>query len=216
MKILLIEDDANLGEALTEYLENNNFEVKYLGDEREIKYIDINIYDVIILDLVLNFYKGEDLLDYIKNINKDIPIIIISAKNNIETKEICYTKGVDDYIVKPFEPKELIFKIKAILKRTKQIDDIFKFKNVIVDLKRKKVYKSSKEIKLTNTAWKLLEYLIINKGKIVSTDSIINYVWEDKFVNPEIVRVYIKELRDKLDFNIIKTYKGRGYSISEE
>jgi len=215
MKLLLVEDDINLGELLKEYLEKNGFEIEYLGDEREIKYIDINNYDIIILDLVLNFYKGEYLIDYIKKINKSIPIIVISAKGDISVKEICYKKGIDDYIVKPFNPKELIFKIKAIYRRVFNGGDIFLFENIKIDLDKKRVYKDGKEVPLTNTAWKLLEFLLKNRGKIVSTESIINYVWEGKFVNPEIVRVYIKELRDKLGFEFIRTYKGRGYSLIE-
>lgn len=216
MKLLLVEDDINLGEVLKEYLEKNGFELEYLRDEKEIKYIDINSYDIVILDLVLNFYKGEDLIDYIKNINKDIPIVVISAKGDISVKEICYRKGIDDYIVKPFNPKELIFKIKAIYRRIFNSGDIFLLDNIKIDLDKQKVYRDGKEMPLTNTAWKLLEFLLKNRGKIVSTESIINYVWEGKFVNPEIVRVYIKDLRDKLGSEFIRTYKGRGYSLIED
>ena len=216
MKILLIEDDKLLGESLKEYLESNMFEVNYIYDDREIEYIDIDNYDLIILDLMLRYEKGEILINLFRRKNKVIPIIVISAKTDMISKEECYKKGADDYVTKPFNPKELLLKIKAILRRSLHVSEEIKIGNIFIDINKKVVKKDKKEIHLSKTSWDLMEFLLKNRGKVVSTDRIINCVWEDKPVNPEIVRVYIKELRKKLSPGFIKTYKGRGYIIPDE
>ena len=209
----MIEDDPILGESLEEYLKDNGIEVHWIQDDREIEYIyNFDQYDVIVLDLMLKYKKGEDILRELRGKNINTPVLILTAKSNIKDKEICFNLGADDYLTKPFNPKELLLRINALTKR-KHIDETLKIGDVEINLSSKTLTKKGKEIKLSKTAWELLYYLIRNRGSVVETERILNHVWGDKPVGDEIVRTYIKELRKILPKNAIKTYKGRGYKL---
>ncbi|WP_293446173.1 response regulator transcription factor [Persephonella sp.] len=213
MRVLMIEDDPILGESLEEYLKDNGIEVHWIQDDREIEYIyNFDQYDVIVLDLMLKYRKGEDILRELRGKNINTPVLILTAKSNIKDKEICFNLGADDYLTKPFNPKELLLRINALTKR-KHIDETLKIGDVEINLSSKTLTKKGKEIKLSKTAWELLYYLIRNRGSVVETERILNHVWGDKPVGDEIVRTYIKELRKILPKDAIKTYKGRGYKL---
>ncbi len=213
MHVLLIEDDLLLGESLKEYLEDNGITVDWIYDDRKVEEIySFDKYDVIVLDLMLRYEKGENILKNLRLKGIKTPILILTAKNSIQDKEICFNLGADDYLTKPFNPKELLLRIKALSKR-KHMDNIVKLGNLEINLDSKTVYKNGKEIKLSKTAWEVLYLLLKHKGEIVETQRILNYVWADKPVGDEIVRTYIKELRKILPENSIKTYKGRGYKL---
>ncbi|SMP10583.1 DNA-binding response regulator, OmpR family, contains REC and winged-helix (wHTH) domain [Venenivibrio stagnispumantis] len=213
MKILLIEDDLILGESVKEYLELNDIEVVWIYDDRQFKdVLKFNQFDVMVIDLMLRYNKGEDIIEWIRDNNINTPILVLTAKNSIESKEECFNKGADDYLVKPFEPKELLLRLKALSKR-KKIEQLIKIGDILVDLDNKIIKKQNEEIKISKTAWKILYLLISRRGEIVDTETILNYVWGDKAVGDEIVRAYIKELRKILPPDSIQTYKGRGYRL---
>ncbi len=213
MKVLLIEDDPILGESLKEYLEESGIQVHWIQDDREVDYIyNFDQYDVIILDLILKYSKGENILRQLRNKGIKNPVLILTAKRDIKDKEVCFNYGADDYLTKPFNPKELLLRINALSKR-KHIDDIVKIGDLEINIDKKTIKKGKKEIKISKTAWELLYYLIKNRGAVVETERILNYVWGDKPVGDEIVRTYIKELRKILPKDAIKTYKGRGYKL---
>ena len=214
MKVLLIEDDILLGESLKEFLKSNGIEVKWLQDEREVFNLNLLSYDIAVLDLMLNSIKGEDILVFIKE-KSDIPVLILTAKRNLEDKEVCFERGADDYLTKPFEPKELLLRLRA-LSRRKPLPKIQKIGNVTVDLDAETIFVDEKEIKLSRTAWKLFYLLLKHKGEILPKERIMNYVWEGKPVSDDILRAYIKELRKKLPKNLIETFKGRGYRLKDE
>ncbi|WP_028950861.1 response regulator transcription factor [Sulfurihydrogenibium subterraneum] len=216
MRVLLVEDDLILGESLKEYLEENEIEVVWINDGRDLdQALQLNEYDVIVLDLILKFEKGENLLHYLRNKGIKTPVLIITAKNKIEDKEVCFNLGADDYLTKPFNPKELLLRIKALSKRV-HVSDRYKIKNLEIDLENQIIIKDGKEVKLSKTAWNLLTLLLKRKGQIVSTETILNYVWADKAVGDEVVRQYIKELRKVLPPESIETHKGIGYRLKDE
>ncbi|TCK06652.1 DNA-binding response OmpR family regulator [Phorcysia thermohydrogeniphila] len=206
-----MEDDPLLGESLKEFLEDSGVEVNWIQDERELFKLDLNSYDTVVLDLMLNFLKGEDLLVHIKRVS-DVPILILTAKQSLEDKEVCFERGADDYLTKPFEPKELLLRLRA-LSRRKPLPRIQKIGNVTVDLDAETLFVDGKEVKLSRTAWKLFYLLLKHKGEILSKERIMSYVWEGKPVSDDILRAYIKELRRKLPRNLIETFKGRGYRL---
>jgi DNA-binding response OmpR family regulator len=211
IKILLVEDDTYLGEALREYLIKSGFNCDWLEDDREMfLYLNSSFYDIIILDLMLKFSKGEDLLKKVRTKYKT-PVIILTAKGGIEDKEVCFNLGADDYITKPFNPKELVLRINSVLKRYE--DTILHFGEIYVDLKKKVVSKNNRSLYLSKKEWDILEFLLINKGKIMSVDDILRYVWQGDDVGEESVRTYIKRLRNVLGKNMIRNVKGRGYFI---
>ena len=213
MKILLVEDDTTVGESLVEYLSLEKIETLWIQDERKLQNV-LNVYnfDVIVLDLILNFCRGEDLITFIRERDITTPILVLTAKKEIANKEECFLKGADDYLTKPFEPKELLLRIKALSSR-RHIGSIFKFGNVTVNLNTKTIYKGTEELKLSKTAWDLLTLLLKRRGEVVDTETILNYVWGGKAVGDEVIRTYIKELRKKLPPGSIDTYRGRGYRL---
>ncbi len=213
MKVLLIEDDLTLGESLKDYLELNNIEVDWISDDRDLENIfSFDKYDVIILDLILKYSTGEQILQRLRNKGINVPVLILTAKSSLKDKEICFNYGADDYITKPFESKELLLRLKALNKR-QHLGNIIKIGDLVVNLDAQTIYKNGKELKLSKKSWDLLNFLIKNRGNVVNTQRIINYVWGDKPVGDEIVRTYIKELRKILPSNSIETYKGRGYKL---
>lgn len=214
MRILLIEDDRILGETLKDYLKIEDIETVWLWDERQLpKVITKYEFDVIVIDLILNFSCGEDIIAALRKAGIKTPIMVVTAKKNLNDKEECFLRGADDYLTKPFEFKELILRLKALSKR-KHLPSVFTIGDISVNIDAKTIHRGSEEIKISKKAWQILELLLKNRGEIVSSETILNYVWPEKDVGEEIVRAYIKELRKILPPNSIITYPGRGYRIS--
>jgi len=215
MRVLLVEDNELLGESVQEFLESFGIEVKWVKDEREVEYEELSAYDVVILDLMLRYYRGEDILLDIKNRNPKLPVLILTAKQRIEDKETCFNRGADDYLTKPFEPKELLLRLRALTRRNRALQ-VEKIGPVQIDLERGTVLKEGKEVKISPTAWELLTFLLKHRGEILPKERIISYVWKGKLVGEDVLRTYIKELRKILPSGAIITYKGRGYKLVEE
>ncbi|MGB9710731.1 MAG: response regulator transcription factor [Thermodesulfovibrio sp.] len=214
MRILLIEDDRIFGETLKDYLKIENIETVWLWDERGLpKIITQYEFDVIVIDLILNFSSGEDIIAVLRKAGIETPIMVITAKKTLNDKEECFLRGADDYLTKPFEFKEFVLRLKA-LNRRKHLPSVFTIGDVIVNIDAKTIHRGSEEIKISKKAWQLLEFLLKNRGEIVSSEKILNYVWSGKAVGDEIVRAYIKELRKALPPDSIITYPGRGYKLS--
>lgn len=214
MKILLVEDDRLLGESLKEYLKLENIETLWIYDERKLSHVlNIQEFDVVVIDLMLNYSRGEDLITFIREKGIKTPILILTAKKRVEDKEICFLRGADDYLTKPFEPKELLLRIHALSKR-RQIDSIIKIGDIIINIDARIILKNNQEIKISKTLWDIITLLVKRRGEIVDNETILNYVWAGKVVGEEVVRTYIKELRKILPPESITTYRGRGYKLN--
>ncbi len=216
IKILIVEDDRLLGSSLEEFLTFKGYSVKWVISGEEISTHDLISSDLIILDLILPGLRGEDLLIQIKQRFPDIPVIVLTAKNTIDTKKECFEKGIDDYVTKPFDVTELLLRIKAVLRRTKESDRecVYKIGDVVIDTKKGTVIKDKKEITLSRRAWALLKFLLEKRGAIVTKEEILSRVWHDAIVSEESIRSYIKELRKFLPKGAITTFKGRGYRLN--
>lgn len=152
MKILLIEDDKELGQSLKNYFELNKIETVWLWDERNINnLLKVYDFDVIVLDLILSFSRGEDIISLIRSQGIKTLILVLTAKNSLKDKEVCFQRGADDYLTKPFEPKELILRIKALSKR-KRIDSIITIGDLTINTDAKTIKKGDEEIKISKTA----------------------------------------------------------------
>lgn len=214
MKILLVEDDRLLGESLKEYLKLENIETLWIYDERKLPHVlNIHEFDVVVIDLMLNYSRGEDLITFIREKGIKTPILILTAKKRVDDKEICFLRGADDYLTKPFEPKELLLRIHALSKR-RQIDSIIKIGDIIINIDARIILKNNQEIKISKTLWDIITLLVKRRGEIVDNETILNYVWAGKLVGEEVVRTYIKELRKILPPESITTYRGRGYKLN--
>ncbi len=215
MKILLLEDDKTLGKALKDFLEQNSFETEWVNSLEDFSlYVKTRAFDLLILDRAI---KNKDSLFVLKELRKTIstPAIFLTVKSSLSDKLEGFEANIDDYITKPFYKEELLARIKAILNRNVP-KGIIKVKNIEIDTQKHIVYIDSKHIEnLTQKEFMLLEYLMRNKNKVIKTDTLIDYIWNENG-SIETLKSHIYSLRKKLaDKDLIKTIKGYGYKIEE-
>jgi Response regulators consisting of a CheY-like receiver domain and a winged-helix DNA-binding domain len=213
MKVLLVEDDRLLGDSLTEYLQSEGFITDWVYDPREVMdLLEVSRYDVIVLDLIMPHIAGEELIKAIRERDKETPILVLTAKQRLEDKRTCFELGADDYLTKPFEMEELVLRLKALYRR-KNPQDVVVIDEVEVCFSKEMVKVKGKPISLSKKDWLVLKFLVENRGRFVSQEEILNYVWGDEPVGEDVVRAHIKNLRKLLPEGFIKTMKGRGYRV---
>ena len=212
LSILLIEDDPALGDSLNEYLEDKGHSVTWLRDERSLDAVSLSSFQVVVLDLILQYIPGEEILEKIRHEAPQLPVLVLTAKAEIWDKQACFRAGADDYLTKPFDPLELLLRIQALGKRDTS-SEVHWCGDVEIDLHAQLVYKNGEEVRLSGRAWDLLLILLQNRGGIVSKEQIMEQVWCDALVTDNVIRYYIKELRRVFPDQSIETYKGRGYRL---
>ena len=221
-KILIIEDESNISDFVKMELEYEGYEAEISEDGKEglIKALRED-YDLIVLDLMLPGISGLEVCRRLKK-EKDIPVIMLSAKDSVMDKVAGLQIGADDYIAKPFSIEELIARIQVIFRRMEKVkSNIIKFKDLSIQLESRTVMKNEEKINLTNKEYELLILLLNNKGKVVTRDNILNEVWGyDYDAGTNVVDVYVSYLRNKLDEKnkeaYIETVRAVGYIISEK
>ncbi|MBS1778662.1 MAG: response regulator transcription factor [Bacteroidetes bacterium] len=226
--ILLVEDEKKIADALQSGLMEEHFDVDvaYNGLEGKKLYLS-NDYDLIILDINMPFINGYELCRIIRERDSRIPIIMLTALNLTDNKVQGFDMGADDYIVKPFEFRELLARIKAMLRRADaqtenaEEEKILSIADLEVNLDNKEVKRSNQKITLTAKEFQLLEYLLKNKGKVVSRADIAKDVWDIDFdTQTNVIDVYVNFLRKKLDKDfspkLIHTQVGMGYILKTE
>ena len=213
MKVLLVEDDRLLGDSLTEYLQSEGFITDWVYDPREVMdLLEVSRYDVIVLDLMMPHIGGEELIKAVREKDKETPILVLTAKQRLEDKRTCFELGADDYLTKPFEMEELTLRLKALYRR-KNPQDVVVIDEVEVCFSKEMVKVKGKPISLSKKDWLVLKFLVENRGRFVSHEEILNYVWGDEPVGEDVVRAHIKNLRKLLPEGFIRTMKGRGYRV---
>lgn len=222
--ILLVEDEKKIADTLQIGLNENDYNVSiaYNGMDGK-KLFQSNIYDLIILDINIPYINGYELCRLIRKENQHVPIIMLTAMNFTDSKIEGFELGADDYIVKPFEFRELLARIRALLRRSDiKIDvtdeKILKIADLEMNLDSKEVKRSGQKIGLTAKEFQLLEYLLRNREKVVSRSDIAKDVWEIDFdTQTNVIDVYVNFLRKKLDKDftpkLIHTQVGMGYIL---
>lgn len=224
-KILIVEDEHKIADTLKLGLIENGYfvEVAYDGTIGY-KLFTSHQFNLVILDINMPGMNGYELCKAIRNRNSSIPIIMLTALNALNDKIEGYDAGADDYLVKPFEFKELLLKIRVLLKRTMNqnipVGNILKASDLEMNLDSKEVKRSDKKINLTAKEFQLLEYLMRNKNKVVSRADIAINVWDIDFdTNTNVIDVYINYVRNKIDKNfpqkLIQTQVGMGYILKD-
>ena len=224
MNILIIEDEYSLADAVAETLKSENFNVciKKNGEDGEDEALTEN-YDLILLDVMLPEKNGFDILKYLRQEKIKTPVIMLTAKSEIDDKLNGLEHGADDYITKPFAMRELMARIKAVLKRTNNIEDTncLEYGDLVLDLKNAKLKCKDNEIQISGKELELLEQLLLNKNQILSKEGLIERIWgyeSDAEYNS--VEVYITFIRRKLKLIEskvnIKAVRGIGYKLEEK
>lgn len=222
MKVLIVEDDKILSDTIKQCIEKNyNVEQAYDGYEGYM-FAKGNIYDVIILDLMLPEMNGYDVLNKLRSQGILTPVLILTAKDSLNDKVKGLKLGADDYLVKPFEREELLARLEALIRRNNGFfeKDILEFKELKLNLKNRKVYIKEKEITLQGKQFDLLEYLINSKGTIITKEQIFDKIWGfDSDTSTNVIEVYASGLRKELKKygyeKYIKTLRGVGYVLSD-
>ena len=225
MRILVVEDEKNLNDIIVKKLKKEKYGVDCCFDGKDaIDYILATEYDVIILDIMLPKLNGFEVLKSIRNKNIKTPVLMLTAKDGIEDKVQGLDLGADDYLIKPFSFDELLARIRVLLRRNStnnNANNIYKIANLTVDIDSRSVFRDDKSIKLSTREFTILEYLIRNKGKVLSRDSIEQHIWDYEYEGgTNVVDVYIRYLRKKIDDGyspkLIYTIRNIGYVLKVE
>jgi two-component system response regulator ResD len=219
MTILVVDDELLIRKVIREYLESENFKVLEAENGLDaLRVLSSNKVNLIILDIMMPKMDGFACLEEIRK-TKDIPVIMLSAMKEETDKLNSFNLGVDDYVTKPFSPKELIARVKAHLKRTVNNEEVYTYKDLIVDYRGRKVTINGKSVSLTPKEYELLTYFIKNKGIALSREQLLNSVWDyDYYGDDRTVDTHIKMLRKNLGIyrDLIKTVREVGYKYETE
>ena len=220
MRLLVVEDEKKLNELITKKLEKEYYGVDSCFDgEEAVRYVEGTEYDAIILDIMLPKLDGFEVIKRIRAKKNKVPILLLTARDNIDDKVKGLDYGADDYLVKPFIFEELMARIRVLLRRNSgNADNVVTIANLKVDLDAKTVFRDDLLIKLSGREYSILEYLIRNKGKILSRERIEDHIWNyDYEGGTNVIDVYIRYLRKKIDDNytpkLIHTIRGLGYVL---
>ena len=220
MRILVVEDEQSMADAIALGLTRNGYAVDTVYDgEAAIEAVDIDEYDLIVLDLNLPKVDGLDVCRHIREKNLPVGILMLTARSATDDRVKGLDLGADDYLIKPFHFAELLARIRAILRRESiQREVVHKEGNLTLNPNNMQVLFKDKPISLTAKEFGILEYLLVNKGKIISQEELLEHIWDsnaDMF--SQTVKVHINNLRKKLDAagasNLIQTVKNKGYLI---
>ena len=223
MRLLLIEDDATLRESLAARLEETGFAVEQAADGREGQYFALEYpVDLAIIDLGLPEISGLDIIREVRRQGKSYPILILTARDRWEDKVDGLDAGADDYVVKPFHVEEVTARVNALLRRSGGwASSVMTAGPVSLDMSRQEVKVGGEPIELTSFEYKIIEYLMIRAGKVISKTELTERLYDQDFErDSNVIEVFIGRLRKKLDpaneIKPIETLRGRGYRFALE
>ncbi len=223
MRLLLVEDEEKVAGFVVRGLEAERFAVDVASDGRgAVEMATIYQYDLIILDLMLPGLHGTEVLRQIRQHNQHVPVLILTARDALSDKVEHFELGADDYLTKPFAFVELLVRVKALLRRgAVSRSNLLRVADLELDRLSQQVKRAGQRIELTGKEYALLEYLMLNAGRVLSRTMIIEHVWDQSFDGAtNIVDVYVRHLRNKIDESydrkLIRTVRGVGYAIIDE
>lgn len=223
MKILIVEDDERVAEILNRSLQEEGYQTHWAADVHEaLRFMKSESSSLVITDIVMPGMNGLDLTRKLRAENPHIPILMLTALGSTDDKVEGFDAGADDYLVKPFELRELLARVRALLKRSEriqQIPDVIQCGDLELHRRLRQVFRGGKEIPLTPKEFALLQYFLENKGRIISKSELAEKVWGIRFdTGTNFVDVYIAYLRKKIDKDysqpLLETRTGIGYRLN--
>jgi len=223
MRVLIVEDDGRVADFLKKGFREESYAVDLCTAGNEaVDYAEANSYDLIVLDVMLPQKNGFVVCQELRQKNILSPIIMLTARDSVEDKVRGLQAGADDYLTKPFSFSELLARVQALLRRSRDYKKtILKIDDLELDPVTRKVTRGGKLISLTGKEYALLEYLMRNQGRVITQSMIIEHVWDMNF-DPasNVVNVYINHIREKIDRGfarpLIHTVRGTGYSLNDD
>lgn len=221
-KLLIVEDDKAIVKSISEFLSGEGFVVDAADGQREaIEKLETQQYDLALLDLSLADGNGYSVCSYIKS-NGDMPVIFLTATDDEYSVVAGLDMGADDYMTKPVRPRELVSRIRSVLRRTGKNQAVVTFGNLRIDTEKAIVTKNGEELFLSALEYRLLLIFINNRGRVLTRAQILNDIWDaaGEYVNDNTLTVYIKRLRGKIEDDpaeptLIQTVRGLGYKAGE-
>lgn len=220
MKILVIEDNPRLAERVKKQLSRWYIVETAESGDKGLQYVATNTFDIVLLDLGLPDTPGIEVCKQIRNLSRDLPVLVVTGVDTTESRVDLLENGADDYITKPFEIAELHARVNALARRRSRSEDASKIivGDLVIDPGRRKVTRADREVTLRRKEFDILEYLASHPGRVMSRQNIIDHAWSSTSTSwPGSVDVHIKQLRDKIDrpfgYPLIKTSYGLGYMI---
>ncbi len=223
VRVLLVEDEARVASFIARGLREQGYAVDIAPDgERALQQASVNAYDLVILDVMLPVKDGYEVCRELRAWGFRSPILMLTARDSIDDRVTGLDAGADDYLVKPFDFKELLARLRALARRTGEPrPPVLRIADLSLDTGAHAAERAGRRIGLTAKEYALLEYLVLNAGRVVGRQEIAEHVWDEMF-DPlsNIIDVYVKRLRDKLDAGfsqrLIHTRRGEGYILSPE
>jgi len=223
MRILLIEDEAKVARFVERGLAAESYAVDVARDgDSGLELATTYHYDLLILDLMLPRIDGAEVLRRVRSHNREVPVLILTARDELQLKVKQLEAGADDYLTKPFAFAELLARVKALLRRGPvNRSSTLRVADLELDRLTQQVRRAGRRVELTSKEFALLEYLMVNAGRVLSRNMIIEHVWDQSFDGfTNIVDVYVRHLRNKVDedhpHKLIRTVRGVGYKILDE
>ena len=221
-KIFLVEDDKGIVDNLIEFLTTEGFEVESAPGQKEaIERLEETSFDLILLDVSLSNGNGFALCTFIRE-NMNCPVIFLTASDDEYSVVSGLDMGADDYVSKPFRPRELVSRINRVLRSSGKVQSVLKVQDVEIDTKKAVVHKGNDEIFLSALEYRILLVLFHNQGTLLTRERLLQEIWDvsGEYVNDNTLTVYIKRLREKMENDpvnpqIIQTVRGMGYRVKE-
>lgn len=222
MRILVVEDEQDLNRVITKHLIKRGYSVDSAYDGKEaLDFLRVSSYDLILADLMMPKMDGYTMIETLRKEGITTPVLILTAKDATEDKVLGLDLGADDYVVKPFETEELLARVRALMRRHYgSSDNLLQVGDLKLDLAELSVSRAGKTIDLTGKEYEILEYLMHNKGKVVTRQQLQDHVWDFSYEGySNTIDVLIKNIRKKIDLGnskpLIHTKRGLGYVIRE-
>lgn len=220
MRILIVEDEPKTGKYLKQGLSEAGFVTDLVRDGLDGKHLALTeAYDLIILDVMLPNINGWEIIQTIRQADKNMPVLFLTARDGIDDRVKGLELGADDYLVKPFAFSELLARVRTLLRRGKVRDpDIVQVADLVLDLQRRKLTRGGKRIELTGKEFALLELLLRRRGEVLPRSLIASQIWDINFdSDTNVIEVAIRRLRAKMDDHfepkLIRTVRGMGYVL---
>lgn len=220
VRILLVEDESRVASFLAKGLREQTYAVDVARDGEEGSYLgSVNEYDLVILDVMLPRKDGHAVCRELRAAGRRMPILMLTARGAVDDRVAGLDSGADDYLVKPFDFKELLARVRALLRRSAVLrSERLQIADLTLDTGSHRVTRGGKPVELTAKEYALLEFLVLNEGRVVGREQIAQHVWDENFdAFSNIIDVYIKRLRAKIDSQsdrrLIHTRRGEGYML---
>lgn len=216
MRALIVEDEADLAAAVSRLLEDAGFVADIAEDgDAGLTLAQEDVYDLLILDLMLPRLQGERVLAELRQRGRKIPVLVLTARDMVDDRVRLLDGGADDYLIKPFEPTELVSRCRALVRRaTGHTSSVIVLGDVQIDVARRTVKRGEREIAVTPREFRLIQYLALHRGRVVSRDELQAHLYSDSDDTwSNVLEVYVSGIRRKLGAEIIQTRRGHGYII---